>query len=168
MTRKLENDAYSNESNMVKFANLENIYLKSVSILLLITGATKLVSASQKVSVLVMSDPLIGFLSVRQMSIVAGIIEMAVAFYIFTPQNVIRQLESIAWLSILFITYHIGLNLIGFHGMCKCLGNANGWLGLSDNSINMAVKCMLGYFSIGSLLMLGFKRYLLTEIKKKA
>ena len=135
----------------------ESVYIKSVSILLLLTGTAKLISASQKVSVLAMSDPLIGFLTVKQTSIIAGILEVSVAIYILMRQNSNRQLEIIAWLSLLFITYHIGLYLIGFHGMCSCLGNANAWLKLSDSSINLAVKCLLAYFSIGSLLMLGLK-----------
>jgi hypothetical protein len=135
----------------------ENVYIKSVAILLCLTGTIKLISASQKVTVLTMSDPLIGFLTVKQASIIAGILEVAVAIYIFTRQNSNRQLELITWLSFFFIIYHVGLYLIGFHGMCSCLGNANAWLKLSDSSIDIAVKCLLMYFFSGSLLMLGFK-----------
>lgn len=135
----------------------EKSYLISVAVLLFLTGAAKLVSANQSVSVLAMSDPLIGFLSIRQTSIIAGVLEAIIAIYLLTSSNRFRKLEAIIWLSVLFITYHVGLYLIGFHGMCPCLGNANAWLRLSDKSINMAVKCLLAYFLVGSLSMLYFR-----------
>lgn len=123
----------------------ENIYLKSSSVLLFLTATAKLISASQKASVLAMPDPLMGFVSIRQISIIAGVVEVAVAIYIFSPQNVIAQLKTIAWLSFLFIAYHLGLRVIGFHGMCPCLGDPNAWLKLSDSSINTVVIYLLSY-----------------------
>jgi hypothetical protein len=132
----------------------ENAYLKSVAFLLLITSAVKFVSAIQKAAALALSDPLIRFLSFKQISVVAGIVEITVALYIFKSSNVIRQLGMVAWLALLFIAYHMGLYLIQFHGVCSCLGNANSWLKLSDNSINNLTLGLLAYFSVGSILML--------------
>jgi hypothetical protein len=140
---------------MKTWQTFETVYLKTVAVLLLLTGMAKLISAIQKVAALGLSDPLIRFLSFKQISIVAGIVEIAVALYIFKSSNVIRQLEMVAWLSLLFIAYHVGLYLIQFHGVCPCLGNANSWLKLSDNSINNLTLGLLAYFSIGSILMLG-------------
>ena len=146
--------------SMNTYQTFESLYIKSVSILLFLTGTAKLISASMKVSVLTMPDPLMNYLSIRQTSAVAGVTEVIVAAYILTAQHAIHKLRTIAWLSFLFITYHIGLYLIGFHGMCSCLGNPTAWLSLSDSTINMIVKCLLAYLSIGSLLLLGCKWYL--------
>jgi hypothetical protein len=142
--------------SMKTWQAFEIVYLKTVAVFLLLTGMAKLISTIQKVAALGLSDPLIRFLSFKQISIVAGIVEIAVALYIFKSSNVIRRLEMVAWLSLLFIAYHVGLYLIQFHGVCPCLGNANSWLKLSDNSINNITLGLLAYFSI-AILMLGVR-----------
>jgi hypothetical protein len=140
---------------------IEDAYLKSVAILLFLAGAAKLISASQKLAVLTMPDPLIGFLSVRQIDNIVGVLEVVLAGYIFTPRKVLFQLGLVAWLSVLFIIYRIGLTLVGFRGMCPCLGNASSWLKTSDASINNIAKIMLAYFFVGSVCLIGNQMALL-------
>ena len=111
----------------------------------------KLVSVTQKVQALSVHDPLISFLTFKQIFIIAGIVEVALAIYIFKSTNTFRQLVLVVWLSVVFISYHVGLYLIAFHGLCSCMGNLNSWLKMSNSSIATLRNGLLAYLAIGSV-----------------
>ena len=135
------------------------LYLKSAGVLLCITGVAKLISASQKVAALEIPDPIMTFLPNKQIATIAGILELGIAIYVLQTRNTGKQLIAIAWISLLFVAYHFGLHMLHFHGLCPCLGNADKWLRLKDNTVNNITTCLIAYLFCGSLILLSRERF---------
>jgi predicted membrane chloride channel (bestrophin family) len=119
----------------------------------------KLYSAFGGVRLLEKPDPLLWFLTVREVIIIAAVLEFAVVYVLLWNKSIILGLASVAWLSALFLLYRGGLSMIGYQGPCPCLGNVTDILHLDPEFANTVLKLMLAYLTIPSyalLIYLGF------------
>jgi hypothetical protein len=124
------------------------------SAVLLFTALAKLFSAAHPVPVLLLSDPVFSFASRLTIFRIAACVELlTILAFLLTSSYVIR-LTLIAWLSSLFLVYHLGLFLIHpYQRYCPCLGTIGQALGLSDRTVSgltflLALVMLLGAASI--------------------
>jgi hypothetical protein len=136
------------EGNFLKF------YLISIQIVLLVTAALKLYTASLSDIKLAQSDGLLWMFSTRQVLMLAGLVEIGVVFLLTKWRMQNRSLELILWLGTIFLIYRLFRWMAGgFNSyQCNCLG---GFLLRAENKISLGI---LAWMLIGSLALLIFRR----------
>jgi membrane protein implicated in regulation of membrane protease activity len=67
-------------------------------------------------------------LSVRQISVLAALLEILVAVVLIQQRHRKHHPWMLVWLASLFLAYRLGLYLVGYQGSCRCLGNPMSWL----------------------------------------
>jgi hypothetical protein len=136
---------------------LTRLFLMSAGWLLLLTAIIKFMSAMQEVRVLGQPDPLLDFLSTRQLLALTALLEAGVAAVILWAGRAVAASEKlllVLWLAMMFLLYRLGLWWIGHQGGCSCMGNAAQWLGASPATLDIAAKVLLAYLLLGSLAFL--------------
>jgi hypothetical protein len=124
-------------------------FLKSVGVVLFVTGLGKAFSAIGTARALDTADPLIG-IPFRQLLLLVGLAELLVAFFcLFTGRRGL-SVWLVGWLSSNFLVYRLGLWFIGWHRPCACMGSLAGMLHLSDTAADNIMKGVLAYLLIGS------------------
>jgi hypothetical protein len=136
------------------------LFLKAAMTLLIITASAKLLMVLGEARILGSADPLISFLSNRQVLFLVGALELWVAYMIYRSPGALLSLSLVAWLSTLFLLYRVGLWGTGFQGTCGCLGNLAEMLGVKPATLDLVVKTMLAYLLVGSYFFLGRSLYL--------
>jgi hypothetical protein len=124
-------------------------FVCTAGVLLMITGAAKLISASGQAHLLEYQDPLL-YLSFRHMLLVAGIIELVIAVVCFLSRQSGLQSAIIAWFATSLLIYRAGLFWIGWRRPCVCLGNLTDILNISSQTADTAMKVILAYLLVGS------------------
>lgn len=130
------------------------LFFRSIGLLLILAGAAKLQAATGQARILGDYDPLFNF-HLRLMMSTVGLIEFLVAWVMFS--NTIAPSKKTVltlWLGGCFAAYHIGLNEIGFHGYCACLGNIFATIGISNNAASKIMSGIVLYMLAGGILML--------------
>ena len=130
------------------------MFLFSAAILLLGTGFLKLIGVTQDAPFLRNPDPLVTFMSIRQLALLAAVIEITVASIIFSYQSNRLKLALILWLAVLFTTYRVGLATTGFNGICPCLGGTLQWLIRDKSVVDWTLKAIIAYLALMSSLFL--------------
>jgi hypothetical protein len=131
--------------------NYINQYLKSVAYIIIIFIVTKIISVSTEANSLKYADPLLNFISTRQLLVIVCVIETIVYIIIINSNvNNFVKILSILWLSIIFIIYRAGLLLINQKN-CNCLGIMNELFNISPNITNWLSIIVALYMLIGSL-----------------
>src|SRR6478609_1737632 len=97
-----------------------HLFVRSVAILLLLTAVAKLFSAFGSARILTARDPMF-LLKYWQIMILVGLLELAVAIYLFRGRDSILKLFAILWLGSNFIFYRMANDLMGIT-VCPCLG----------------------------------------------
>jgi hypothetical protein len=128
-------------------------FARSAVAILLITAVLKLVAATGEARILAQADPLLTFLSYREIMVMASILELAVVGLILRESGRFRQVALVAWISTVFLAYRLGLWWIGHEGSCPCLGNVTRSIGLSPAMEDLGVKILLGYLVLGSYVL---------------
>jgi len=100
---------------------------RATSLFLCLTSALKIVSSLGEAKVLAVADPLVAFLTTRQMLFLAAALELLVAAFLWSERFDRYRPWLTLWLVSLFVTYRVGLISIGYHGPCSCLGNIFEW-----------------------------------------
>jgi len=126
-----------------------SVYLWSSGVLLLITSAAKLISATGSARVLLNTDPIL-LVSFRSEFFIIGGIELLVGTVCLILKGVGLRSALVAWLSTAFAIYRLGLWSVGWHKPCACLGSLTGSLGISPQAADTAMKILLAYLFIGS------------------
>jgi hypothetical protein len=129
-------------------------FVGSTFCLLVATGVVKIVSALSEVKLLGAPDPLFGFLSNRQVAFLAGVAELAVAWFIGSNQSLSRKAGVLAWLCVCLLAYRGGLWLVGFNGFCGCLGNMSSWLNTDPAIVERLADAFLVYMCLGTTTVL--------------
>jgi len=124
-------------------------FIRSAALILFITGIAKVLAACGSAKLLVESDPIIG-LSFGQLILAVGVLEIVVALIYAFGQRLRMSLSLVAWLSTNFLFYRIGLQWVGWHKPCSCLGNLTDALHIKPETADAIMKIVLGYLLIGS------------------
>lgn len=122
-------------------------------LLLLATAIAKFISSAGTMPSLQVGDPIF-HLSLRDMFVVMGITESAIGLICFFGTSVELRAGLLAWLSTAFVVYRIGLNWLGWHKPCSCLGNLTDALHIPSETADIALKIVLAYLVIGSYVIL--------------
>ena len=133
-------------------------YLRGVILVLFVLASAKVASSVQDTPLLATPDPLFGFLSVRQLTVIAALTEYGLALVLRrSSSGLIFKNANIAWLSTAFAAYRAGLHFIGYRGSCKCLGEIAGWLDLSDQAASRVTYGLFFLLLVGSYGFLGLQ-----------
>jgi len=128
-------------------------FVRSVGVLLVISSAAKIISASGSARVLATLDPIFA-VSFRNVFLVVGAIELFVALICFFKLNINLKIGVITWLTLNILLYRIVLWAIGYQKPCACLGTLTEELHIQPGIADMAMKAVLAYFLIGSCVAL--------------
>ena len=133
--------------------SLVRLFIWSAGALFFITGMAKLVSAIGSADVLRMRDPILA-IPFRYLFVLAGGLELAIAFFCVFGRRMELQVGSIAWLATVFLVYRLGLWLIDYHKGCSCLGNLMEVLHISQEMAGQIMRGVLVYLLVGSYVLL--------------
>jgi hypothetical protein len=122
-----------------------DFYLRSTSVILLVTGLFKILGAVGPVPLLLRPDPLFEFVSNGQVLFGSGVLEVAVAITLWSQVSPVAKLWLASWLALLIGVYRLGLWWTGFSGYCSCLGNIGEMFDLNPGTVEMVSKLILGY-----------------------
>jgi hypothetical protein len=139
------------------------------SVLLLATSVAKLVSSAGNSRVLQTPDPIFG-IEFRYLFCIVGAIELAVSLYGLYGRRPSLQIGLMAWLATGFLTYRLGLVMVGYHKPCSCLGNLTDSIHMSPSAADSAAKAVLAYLivtSYGALLWLWKQKGSYSEVPVK-
>ncbi len=104
----------------------------AAGLVLILTAAAKVIGASQGERVLSERDPLLGYWDLREVLLMAALLEICVAVTLLAGRSGRRKGFCLLWIVGLFVAYRAGLRAIGFRGYCHCLGEWTTWLGLQQ------------------------------------
>src|SRR5215213_7911465 len=101
----------------------QDVFLISSALLLAVTGAAKLHSASGTAGILLMLDPIFN-ISNRVLMLLIGALEVFLAVYVLVQRKQIAPPFLIFWISANFMFYRFASDLLKVK-LCPCLGNLN-------------------------------------------
>jgi hypothetical protein len=122
----------------------------SAAFLLTITALAKGLLILQPEAFLAQPDPLLSWLSARQITTLAALLELGVVLLIIGQRDVVIGAALLAWLGLIAVLYRIGLWWVGFEGSCRCLGNIGDVLGISGETADWIAKGIILYLLVGS------------------
>ncbi len=127
-------------------------FLVSCGVVLMATALAKLYSAFGDLRILDQPDPLFTFLTNRELLLLAALLELGVAWFLFRSSvGRSAKLLSIPWIAAVFACYRCGLWAVGYGSTCSCLGHLTDPLGISPESADLVAKGVLAYFLTGSI-----------------
>jgi hypothetical protein len=124
-------------------------FILSCSVILLITGAAKIVSAMGAARILWLTDPIL-YISFGHLMLLAGVCELSVSTICILGRNIKLQAAVLAWLSTIFVVYRIGLLYLGWNRPCSCMGNLTDALHIPPKIADVMMEIILGYLLVGS------------------
>jgi|WetSurMetagenome_2_1015567.scaffolds.fasta_scaffold368517_2 hypothetical protein len=124
-------------------------FTKSAGVALSTTAVGKLLSAIGPSRALDIPDPVVG-VPFRQLLVLVGLVELAIAFFCLFTDNGRFSLLALAWVATNFLLYRLTLWFAGWHHPCACMGSLAGMLHLSDRAADNIMKGMLVYLLLGS------------------
>lgn len=124
---------------------LANRLICAVGVILSITALVKFITVFGNPKYLSLSDPLLWFLTNRQVLISAGSVELGVAGVIFFGSNPTTKAFALSWLSALIVSYRAALYIIKPGVPCKCLGHVTEWLQISPATADAISKGLLTF-----------------------
>lgn len=132
----------------------ETWFLRSAAVLLILTALAKGFSALGSNTILEKPDPVFWVLKNRELLVLVGVVEMAVAGLLLSSMPVKVRRGGLLWLCANFLLYRAGLWMTGSAPSCKCMGDLAGQLDLSDAQASWIMLGILGYLFGGSLFFL--------------
>lgn len=133
-----------------------HFYFVGAIVILCVTAIAKVVSASGESRALTQPDPVFEAVSVRQLMLIAGLLEGAVIILLLRQDDLARKAAILAWISTVFAGYRMGLWWIGNNGSCGCLGNLTDFMGISAPTADWVMKLTLMYLVAGSYSILAW------------
>jgi hypothetical protein len=141
-------------------ARLEQWFIYTAAKILVVTALAKLYSATGSARLLDRADPLL-MMTHRQVFILVGLGELAVAAYLLLGRDRILKLLSVVWLASMFAVYRAGMWWIGAPKACGCLGSLGDLLPVSEAVVTHGMLAILVYLwvgSVGLLLLSGWEK----------
>jgi NADH:ubiquinone oxidoreductase subunit K len=131
-------------------SQLEKHCFRGVSLILWTTGLLKLLSAFASAGILSQKDPLLAFLTVRELLLSSAFIEIVVAIILWRERHAsIKPLVTI-WIASMFSIYRLGLWLIAYKGSCPCLGTIGDWIPIPHKLLDhFLLSTILFMYTIG-------------------
>jgi hypothetical protein len=129
---------------------LDRWFCATAVLVLALTAVTKGIGAAGEARILAQPDPLLGMLTNRQVLLLAAVLELLVIGLVVGERHRVRKAAILAWISSVFLAYRVGLQQIGYHGSCGCLGNITDTLGIAPATADLVSGGMLAYLLIGS------------------
>ncbi len=143
---------------IIRSAQAIRLFIYSAAFVLLGSGLIKLISGLEEVPIMARMDPVISFLTNRQLLVIAATLELTIAVVLFwSRHDESKKVALVFCLSWAFLTYRLGLWWMGYRGECPCLGNITGWLRMDPSFANLVGGVVLSYLLIGSGLSLAFR-----------
>ena len=125
------------------------VFVYSVASILLLTACAKIAASFGSIGILKVYDPLLTFLTVRQLVLAAAFLEIGASVFIWlNAGSEDRQLMAIAWISTVFICFRFGRFFGGFIEPCHCLGRVPEVIGLRPEFADNFIELLLGYMFI--------------------
>ena len=124
-------------------------FIVSAGVILTVTAIAKLVSSFGDARILEIPDP-IASLSFRTLFRMVALLELGVALVCFFGRRPVLQAALVAWMSVNFLVYRLGLIWVGYHRPCSCLGNLTDALHVRPEVADAAMKIVLAYLLAGS------------------
>ena len=121
--------------------------------ILLITGFAKILSAFGQAKILSLPDPIL-WISSRNLMLLAGILEVSISSLCLFLNRRKLSLGLVMWMAANCMTYRFGLWWIRWERPCSCLGNLTDAIGISPQTADWIMKCVLAYLLIGALVAL--------------
>ncbi len=119
--------------------------------ILLASGALKLVGSLLGHPVLDAPDPLFPWITRRFLAAGTGLFEIAVAVLLRPPALPARRWFLVSWITSIFLAYRLGLWIVGYQGLCPCLGTTlDQWTGSALAEDRLAHGLFL-YLLVGCL-----------------
>jgi hypothetical protein len=168
----MERSSSANDREELRAANnmITRIYLKGAAFCLIVTALGKVAMVFGNALVLGKPSPLFGFVSNRQMLLLAFGLEIAVAAVVLS-RGVPRRwaVASVAWLATVFLAYRAIISISEFPEYCDCLGSLGDALYLSPKAANWIASGILIYLLVGSygLLIKAGVVAMLSNIRRK-
>lgn len=136
---------------------MRRLFVYSVSIFFVLTALAKTAASFGRLGVLGVYDPLLPFLTVKQLLLIASLFEFGTALFIcIYAKRESAQLSAIAWLSTVFVFYRIGRYWGGFIEPCHCLGRVPEAIGLNPDLADDIVAIALGFIFVMSYGLLAY------------
>lgn len=136
-------------------------FLCSATLVLATTGASKLwlvySDSGTAISPLSSADPIVSFLSVRVMIILAALLEIGVVIAMFLPIPVAKKARLLLGIGYTFLVYRVVSQAIDPSAVCPCLGKLGmswNWVVKHYDQVNTLLYVTLAYIICGSLLMM--------------
>jgi hypothetical protein len=121
----------------------------SISILLLVSAAAKLIGIFQNKPFLAMPDGVFPSFETQQLLIAAIIIEITMAAFIFVKRSKSSSALACLWLTAIFLLYHILASLLYVQQPCHCLGGIFDWTRIPQKILNELPVFLLAYMGFG-------------------
>lgn len=112
-------------------------------LLLLCTGAVKLISAAGHQRILQVPEALSG-VQIRAVLVFAGLLELALVAACLTVRSSRILGLLVLWFSSCAMIYRAGLLILDPASPCPCMGTLSGWTGISDRIMSrIAFACLI-------------------------
>lgn len=133
---------------------MKRAFFLATQVLLVLTALGKLAGAVEWVAGHGARDPVVRFISAREMLIFAALLELVAVAGIWRGRSDSQKAFWPFWLALLFTGYRLELWRIGFTGYCSCLGSWSTWLHLSKDQVNIVAKSMIAFMLLGSMVII--------------
>lgn len=133
--------------------NGRKAFFCSAACILSVAGLLKIISVSGEARGLSLLDPLLQ-LTNRQVFLIVGIFEVALAVCLIIGRNSTLQLLSLAWFSTVLVAYRVIIWWKGIVRPCGCLGAASDWFPWLSKHQDRLMQFALMYLFIGSYFLL--------------
>jgi len=139
----------ASSQHLVQASALQRWFVIGSGLILLVTGLAKLLAAAGHAKVLATTDPLFQ-IPFSQLMFATGLIEVCLAVACLFCKDKKVPLLLVAWIATGFVTYRTGLDLMGWHRPCPCLGNLTDSIHVSPRIADEAMRAVAGSLFLGS------------------
>jgi len=138
--------------------------MRLIAIILFATSIAKLHLASTEHKLLTDFDPIVKGLTVRQILMLSGLVELIIGFLTFSKHYSLRtKAYSILWFVSIALVYRLTLQMIDFKGFCPCLGNLKEILGISGEKADWIALFLLFILTLSALYTLFAEKRILQK-----
>jgi hypothetical protein len=124
-------------------------FYRATAVLLLMTAAAKVISASGNQEILRARDPIFN-LHLQYVLLISAALEIAVALVCLVWQSVIGRAAIVSWLGLSFIAYRLGLVYLRYSGPCPCLGTLTDRFNISHHAADIVLNSIIAFMLAGS------------------
>lgn len=117
----------------------------------LLAGTIKIISSLDDFPYLALPDPIVSFLSNRQVLGIAGAVEIIVGISLLRELLSPSKAYMMCWMTGVIIWYRLSYAIVKPSEPCKCLGYAAAWLNISPYTADTISRYLLFYLIVASL-----------------